>query len=61
MQANYKVNKGLAQACQQDILKHQCIQDKDPGFKHARLSKVVLCLEHVMKDGEFVVDRITVV
>ena len=51
MQANYKVNKGLAQACQRDIMENKCIQDKDPGFKHARLSKIVLCLEHIIKDG----------
>ncbi len=50
-QEDYKVNKGLAEACQRDILLNNCVNkdQKDPGFTRARLSQIVLCLENAMK------------
>lgn len=54
MQEDYKVNKAFSEACQQDIVDHQCLKDMQPSgsFKEARMATILLCLETVMKDGE---------
>ncbi|ELT94856.1 hypothetical protein CAPTEDRAFT_177499 [Capitella teleta] len=54
MQEDYKVNKALSDACQQDIVDHQCLKDLQPGgsFKEAKMATILLCLETVIKDGQ---------
>lgn len=48
-----QVNKALSDACQQDIVDHQCLKDLQPGgsFKEAKMATILLCLETVIKDG----------
>lgn len=52
-QEDYKVNMKLARSCQKDILINRCLPQIEAvaGFKNARLSAILLCLEGAMKDG----------
>ena len=53
-QEDYKVNIRLAKSCQTDILDNHCLRqiERVAGFKNARLSAILLCLEGAMKDGQ---------
>ena len=56
MQENYKINKGLADACHQDIKQYRCLEGEgDRGTKQGRMAKVLLCLEREQREGLYVV------
>ena len=51
-QQDFKVNKGLFDACRADIRRHHCLKEKNlPEGRSYRLSTVLLCLEGVQRDG----------
>ena len=54
MEEDVKVNRGLFTACRNDVKKNKCFHvDGMPKMKEARQSKVILCLEQAMKNGQW--------
>ena len=51
-QRDYKVNKGLADACRQDLKTHQCLRGSPTETRHGKLSSILLCLEGAERDGK---------
>ncbi len=52
MQANYKVNKGLVDACQAHIIEYNCLDDEEERSHMGKLSHILLCLEGVQREGK---------
>ena len=45
MLENYKVSRGLAKACKQEIKENNCKKTSNTDIKTVRLAQILLCLE----------------
>ncbi|KAK3885354.1 hypothetical protein Pcinc_010433 [Petrolisthes cinctipes] len=49
---DYKANRGLVRACRAAITKYQCRRHSADDSHQVKLSKILLCLEKAVRDGE---------
>ena len=54
-QKDYRVNLRVAKVCEEDIHKYHCMNEisEVAGFKAAKMSAILLCLEAAVKDGYY--------
>jgi len=49
MQANYKVNYALTEACRADVKRYHCFKNQEIETRNGKLSTILLCLEDKLK------------
>lgn len=54
MQDDFKVNRPLFDACREDVRQYRCMKgDNVPEERFGRLSRILVCLEGIIREGGF--------